>query len=116
AVQSSVLASLQYGNLTWNDVEIVEVGGNAAAFEAVINDQADIFFSTTNSGSVVKAMTSPRGLTWPQMDPNNKEAYARVARVAPWLQPHECTESGGNLPQFYGTGAPYPFIMMYDSG
>lgn len=116
ALQSSVLAGLQYGNLTWDDVEIVEVGGNAAAFEAVINNQADIFFSTTNSGSVVKAMTSPRGLTWPHMDPNNKEAYARVARVAPWLQPHECTETAGNPPPFYSTGAPYPIIMMYDTG
>src|SRR3546814_8967042 len=64
ALQLSVLAGLQYGNLTWDDVEVVEVGGNAAAFEALINNQLDIFFSTTNSGSILKAMNSPRGLTW----------------------------------------------------
>src|SRR3546814_373038 len=61
-------------------------------------------------------MNSPRGLTWPQMDPENTEAYARVARVAPWLNPHQCTESAGNLPAWYSTGAPYPILMMYDDG
>src|SRR3546814_18989447 len=82
ALQLSVLAGLQYGNLTWDDVEVVEVGGNAAAFEALINNQLAIIFSPTNSGSILKAITYPRGPTWPQRAPENTKTYDRwiVAR------------------------------------
>src|SRR3546814_14885592 len=53
ALNNHTLSHRRFGNLTWDDVEKVEVGGNNAAFEAVLNNQADAFFSTTNSGNIL---------------------------------------------------------------
>jgi len=116
ALQKTVYAYLRFGGLTWDDVKLVEVGGNGAAFDAILNDQADIFASTTSSGSTLKQINSPRGIHWPTLDPDDKEAWKRMLEVTPYLRPHVCKESAGNLPAWKGASSPYPLIMLYDTG
>lgn len=116
ALQKTVLAYLRFGGLTWDDVKLVEVGGNGAAFDAILNNQADIFASTTSSGSTLKQVNSPRGIYWPTLDPDDKAAWERLLEVTPYLRPHVCKESAGNLPAWKGASSPYPLIMLYDTG
>ena len=113
ALNTNALAHLRFANLTWEDVEQVVVGGNNAAFEAVLNNQADSFFSTTNSGNILKVQNSPRGLSYPPMPHNDEAAWARVKEVAPYFSKHVCKESAGNLPPWEGAAYPYPLVMNY---
>ena len=106
-------AHLRFGGLTWDDVQQVEVGGNAAAFEAIVNDQADSFFSVTNSGSILKVQNSPRGIRFPPLPHDDEAAWARLLEVAPYFVKHVCRESAGNLPPWEAGTFPYPLITSY---
>jgi len=113
ALNTNTLAHLRFADLTWDDVQPVEVGGNAGAFEAVSNNQADSFLSTTNSGSVLRVQTSPRGVFFPPLPADDKEGWKRVQEVAPYYTPHVCSESAGNMPAWEGASYPYPVLMTY---
>ena len=116
ALNTNTLAHLRFADLTWDDVEPVDVGGNNAAFDAVLNNQADSFFSTTNSGNILKVQNSPRGLLFPPLPHSDKEGWKRVQALAPYFTPHMCKESSGNMPAWEGASYPYPVVMNYPSG
>ena len=113
ALNHNTFTHLRFGNLTWDDVEKVVVGGNNAAFDAVLNNQADSFLSTTNSGNVLKVQNSPRGLLYPPLPHNDEAGWARVKEVAPYYEKHICSESAGNMPAWEGASYPYPILMNY---
>ena len=113
ALNQNTLSHLRFADLTWDDVQPVVVGGNAAAFEAVVNNQADAFFSVTNSGSIIKVQTSPRGIVFPPLPHNDDAGWKRLQEVAPYMVRHICKESAGNLPPWEGAMYPYPVLMNY---
>ena len=113
ALNINTLSHLRFGNLTWDDVQAVEVGGNAAAFDAVLNNQADSFFTTTTAGNVLKIQNSPRGLVFPPLPHDDEAGWSRLKEVAPYMFKHMCTESAGNLPPWEGAIYPYPVVMSY---
>ena len=113
ALNQNTFGHLRFAGLTWEDVQQVVVGGNNAAFDAILNNQADSFFSTTNSGSVLKVQTSPRGLLFPPLPHNDEAGWARVKEVAPYFSKHMCKESAGNMPPWEGATYPYPVLMNY---
>lgn len=115
ALNNNTYGHLRFGNLTWDDVEIVEVGGNNAAFDAVLNNQADAFFSTTTSGNILKVQASPRGLVWPALPHDDEEGWARLKEVAPYFSKHVCRDAGGNPPPWEGASYPYPVVISYAS-
>ena len=98
ALNHNTYSQLRFADLTWDDVQKVEVGGNSAAFDSIINNQADSFVSVTNSGFILKVQNSPRGIHFPPMPHNDEAAWARVKEVAPYFSKHVCKESAGNLP------------------
>jgi TRAP transporter TAXI family solute receptor len=116
ALNHNTFAHLRFGNLTWDDVQQVVVGGNNAAFDAVLNNQADSFFSTTNSGNILKVQTSPRGLLFPPLPHKDEAGWARVKEVAPYFSKHVCKESAGDMPAWEGATYPYPVVMNYVKG
>jgi TRAP transporter TAXI family solute receptor len=83
ALNWNVSAYLAFAGLTWDDVQKVEVSGNKAGFDAIINGQSDAMFSTTVSANTKKVEASPRGLHWPEMPHNDVEGWKRVMAVAP---------------------------------
>ncbi|WP_354075894.1 TAXI family TRAP transporter solute-binding subunit [Constrictibacter sp. MBR-5] len=113
ALNTNTLAHLRFAGLTWDDVTPVDVGGNSAAFDAILNNQADSFLSTTNSGSILKTQNSPRGVFFPPLPHNDEEGWKRVHEVAPYYTKHVCTESAGNMPAWEGASYPYPVLMTY---
>lgn len=92
SLNNATTALLAYAGLTWDDVEMVEVGGYNASIDAVINDRADIAGGACNSPPFMRLDSSPRGLHWVEFPPENAEGVQRVRDRLPWYVPHVATE------------------------
>ncbi len=106
-------AYLAYGGLTWDDVERVEFGGFGASWKGLIEGQVDAAFASTNSGMAYEAASSPRGLIWPPVDPENTEGVARMKKIAPFFSPN-VAKVGANIdggPGYAGAGYAYPVLV-----
>lgn len=92
SLNNALTALLSYANLTWDDVEMVEVGGYNASIDSVINNRADVAGGACNSPPFLRLETSPRGLFWVEFSPDDAEAVQRVRSRLPWYVPHVATE------------------------
>ncbi|WP_083264461.1 TAXI family TRAP transporter solute-binding subunit [Pseudohongiella acticola] len=92
SLNNATTALLSYANLTWDDVEMVEVGGYNASIDAVINNRADVAGGACNSPPFLRLETSPRGLFWVEFPPDDEAAVERVRSRLPWYVPHVATE------------------------
>ena len=97
SLNNATTALLAYGNLTWDDVEKVEVGGYNASIESVINNRADVAGGACNSPPFLRLEASPRGLKFLTFPPGDTAAVQRVRDILPWYVPHIATE-GPTLP------------------
>lgn len=117
ALNVNTTAYLAYGGLTWNDVTKVEFGGFGDSWKGLINNQVDAAFASTNSGMAYEAAASPRGLTWPPIDPANKDGIARMREIAPFFAPNKATV-GANIdgtPGYQGAGYAYPVLIAMEN-
>lgn len=97
SLNNAMAALLSYGNLTWDDVIPVEVGGYNASIDAILNNRADVAGGACNSPPFLRVEASPRGLTFPSLPHDDAEAVARVRARLPWYVPHIAYE-GPTLP------------------
>ncbi len=97
SLNNALTALLAYGNLSWDDVERVEVGGYNASIEAVINNRADVVGGACNSPPFLRLEASPRGLKFISFPHNDLEAVQRTRSLLPWYVTHIATE-GPTLP------------------
>lgn len=95
ALQLAVSALLGYANLTWDDVEKVEVGGWAASINGIIDGDIDAAISSSNSTFMLKMDASPRGVIHPPVPHADKDGWKRLQSNVPWYYPHTCTEGPG---------------------
>ncbi|WP_158966979.1 TAXI family TRAP transporter solute-binding subunit [Chachezhania sediminis] len=108
ALQALVIAC---GDMTWDDVEKVEVPGFGASVDAYINDQADVYFTSTNSGTSVKADASSRGLAWVPVPFDNDACWERIRATDPrWIQ--KVVTEGVNIPEGGIEMASYPDMLL----
>ena len=113
ALNVNTEAYLAYGGLTWDDVERVEFGGYGDSWRGLIEGQVDAAFASTNSGQAYEAASSPRGLYWPPVDPENTEGLARMQEIAPFFSPNLATV-GANIDGtdgYQGAGYAYPVLV-----
>ena len=105
-------AQLAFAGLTLDDVEVVDVGSNGAAVDALIAGNVDFTQTATSSGTVVKMQAGPRGVKHVPTPHDDKEGWARLQAVMPWYQPHVCT-NGAALPEggMEGITSPYPVLI-----
>jgi len=117
ALNQNALGIMAYGGLTQKDVKIVEFASYGAMWKGLINNDVDAAFGTTITGPAKEAETSPRGIVWPPMPPGDKEAWARVKKVAPFFNPHLATCGAGITPQnpIESSTYPYPIASVYAS-
>ncbi|MEO9779651.1 MAG: TAXI family TRAP transporter solute-binding subunit [Sedimentitalea sp.] len=80
-------AYLAYAGLTTDDVELVEFGGFGPSWKGMVDGSVDAAIASTSSGKGYEAASGPRGLFWPEIDPNNAEGLARMQEVAPFFTP-----------------------------
>lgn len=117
ALNVNTTAYLAYAGLTWDDVERVEFGGFGDSWKGLINNQVDAAFASTNSGMAYEAASSPRGLTWPPIDPSNKEGLERMTNIAPFFSANAATV-GANIDgkeAYQGAGYAYPVLIAMES-
>lgn len=110
-------AFLAFGDLTWDDVERVEFPGYGRAFEGIVGDQADTAFTMSVAPPAQQLAASPRGITWPTLDPDDKEGWERLRSVAPYFQPHKVTAAAGGYSAdnpWIGASYPYPILVAND--
>ncbi|WP_161600716.1 TAXI family TRAP transporter solute-binding subunit [Maritimibacter alkaliphilus] len=108
ALQALVIAC---GDMTWDDVEKVEVPGFGASVDAYINDQADVYFTSTNSGTSVKADASSRGLTWVPVPFDNDACWEEIRATDPrWIK--KVVTEGVNIPEGGIEMASYPDMLL----
>ena len=108
-------AYLAYGGLTWDDVEVVEFGGFGDSWKGMVDGSTDAAFASTNSGMAYEAASSPRGVYWPPIDPNDSDAMARMKAIAPFFAPM-MAKVGATIDGTDGTptaGYAYPVLMTY---
>lgn len=107
-------AYLAFGDLTWDDVERVEFPGYGRSFDGIIANQADAAFTMTVAPPAMQLEASPRGITWPRLDPDDTEGWERFLAVAPYFQPHEVTVAAGGHDEdnpWIGASYPYPILV-----
>lgn len=117
ALNQNALGIMAYGGLTQKDVKIVEFASYGAMWKGLINNDVDAAFGTTITGPAKEAETSPRGIVWPPMPPGDKEAWARVKKIAPFFNPHVATCGAGISPSnpVESSTYPYPIASVYAS-
>ena len=115
ALNQNMTATLAFAGLTWDDVEKVEFGGYGAAWDGIVNNQADAVFGSSIAGKAYALEKSNRGITYPVMDPNDKEGWARTLAVGPFFYPLLATEGAGlsDADPVNSSAYPYPILMTY---
>ena len=110
-------AYLAYGGLTWDDVERVDFGGFGDSWKGMGNDEVDAVFASTNSGMAYAQESNPRGLLWPTLDPDDKEALARMQKVAPFFAIVNAKVGAGidGGPPLTTAGYAYPVLTAMES-
>ncbi len=108
ALQALIIAC---GDMTWDDVEKIEVPGFGASVDAYLNDQADVYFTSTNSGTSVKADASSRGLAWVPVPFSNEACWDKIRATDPrWIQ--KVVTEGVNIPEGGIEMASYPDMLL----
>lgn len=118
ALNQNALGMLAFGGLTAADVKLVEFASYGAMWKGVLNNEADAAFASTLSAQPKEVDTSPRGLVWMRTPHGDKEGWARLQKVSPFIAPHMVTcGSAGLSPQAPAemAGFPYPIFMAYDT-
>ena len=102
---------LACGGLTWDDVTRVDVPGFGASVEAYMNDQADVYFTSTNSGTSLRADSSSRGLAWVPVPFADTKCWDAIRGADPrWIQ--KVAKEGVNIPAEGIEMASYPDMML----
>jgi TRAP transporter TAXI family solute receptor len=112
ALNQNITALMASAGLTWNDVKRVEFGGFGAAMEGIIQNQVDAAFASTISGQAFKIAASPRGIQYPVVPHNDKEAWARLNKVAPFYVPQWGAEGADLSKDKKVEGATYPYPVL----
>jgi len=114
ALNKGTEAYLAFGGLTWDDVERVDYSGYARAFDGIIAGNVDAAFTATVTPAAQQLASSPRGISWTELDPNDKPAWERMQNIAPYFRPHVVTSGAGGLSvtnPVNSASYPYPIIV-----
>lgn len=114
ALNKGTEAYLAFGGLTWDDVERVDYPGYARSFDGIIAGDVDASFTTTVTPPAQQLASSPRGISWPVLDPNDEAGWERMAAVAPYFRPHEVTAGAGGISAdnpVPSASYPYPIVV-----
>lgn len=108
---------LAFANLTWDDVTKVQVAGFGAMLRAVIDGKIDMSIGAVTTPGAYELESSPYGIRYIELPASNKEGWARVQKIQPYLFPYKATYgagiSGGRYVEVASNA--YPSTICYDS-
>jgi len=110
--QLGVPALLAYGNLKMDDVVVRRASGYTAAIKMVMSGGADFTQASPFTPILMEFAVAPYGLRYLSMDCKDKEAWKRVAKIAPFLGYPVWAQTGT-----FGVGGPqclayYPWTFV----
>jgi len=108
-------AQLAYAGLTWDDVVKVEFPSYAANLRALIEDKVDVATGTITAPIIYELATTPKGFQVVEFPPDDKEAWKRVQKIAPFMFPAQETVGPGvskEKPAWLAF-VRYPMITVY---
>ena len=82
---------LAFGNLTRDDVEVVNFSGYYPMIDGLISGAADVGFGFGTTGKYNELAASPRGLTWVQLPHDDTEGWGRLWSVTSHYQQFTAT-------------------------
>ena len=85
ALNQNAFAVLAFGDLTRNDVKLVEFSSYGAMWKGMVNNEVDAAIASNISGQVKEVETSPRGIVFPPTPAADKEGWARLQQDRPLL-------------------------------
>lgn len=108
---------MRYGNVTWDDVQVVEMGGFSNMMTSFLDGDIDVMWTGCNSAVVHRLANAPRGVKFLEFPHDDVEAVQRVTENAPWFIPHLSTDvigmdAGDGIEVFT---SPYPMLATYAS-
>jgi TRAP transporter TAXI family solute receptor len=105
-------ANLAFGGLSWDDVVKVEFPGFSQSWEGLINDQVDAAFASTVTPLAERLAASPRGIYWPPLPHDDKAAWARFMKAAPYFVQHTATAGARISKEEPWEGAAYSYPIL----
>ena len=115
ALNMNMEGVLAFGDLDWSDVVRVEVGGQKAAMQGLIDGTIDAAQASTNTSALYQLAGSPRGLYFIPKPHNDVAGWHRMNLKAPWIKPTIGT-AGVDLSAenpLEGGGYGYPILITY---
>ncbi len=88
-------AYLAFAGLTWDDVKRVEFPSYAATMRGLIEGSVDAVVGTATAGLAYELESTPNGVYYPPFPPSDKEGWARMLKIAPFLKPYKETVGAG---------------------
>ena len=116
ALNQNMTAWMAHGELGWDDVKKVEVGGWKASIQGIIDGNIDAAIASTNSSMLHQVAGSPRGLHFFPAPHSDKAAWKRLQKHGPWFAPHIATAGVGlsKSNTLEGASYGYPILITYD--
>jgi TRAP transporter TAXI family solute receptor len=111
-----VEAWLAFANLTWDDVKKVEIPGFGAMHRAVMDGKTDFAIGAVTTPAAHELASSPYGIRYIELPASNKEGWARVQEIQPYLFPYKATYGAAIKEGSYVEVASnaYPTSICYD--
>ncbi|MES1946292.1 hypothetical protein C84B14_03061 [Salinisphaera sp. C84B14] len=88
-------ALLGAAGLTRDDVDARMFPTYNATMSSLAQGKADASCTTTTPSQLYELAESPRGIRWLEVDPDDEKAWARLRKIAPFLQPYRETVGAG---------------------
>lgn len=112
-------AALSYANLTLDDVKVVHLPSHHAAGKALTGGAIDVYAYGTTGSDPMETASSPHGIYWIPINPDDKEACSRFLNFAPWVGFGPITRAAGlkpGDPPFIGLIYPYCYFVYERMG
>ncbi|WP_082828809.1 TAXI family TRAP transporter solute-binding subunit [Tistrella mobilis] len=115
SINIKVEAIMAFGGLTWDDVQVVDMPSYGAALRALVDGDVDAAGSTPTAATLYELESSPRGLSWVPMPPDNDRGWAAIRSVASFFAPAMATQGAGISPERPAQifSVRYPMITVY---
>jgi TRAP transporter TAXI family solute receptor len=105
---------LAFGGLTTDDVIETTMASYNAGIKGLMEGKVDVVGVQTTASALYEVDSSPVGLTYLEMDPNDTEGWKRLQAITPWIRPGvESRGAGMNGKDFNLTYYSYPQIVCY---
>lgn len=107
----SIEGIMAFGNLTWNDVVAVPMGGYVDQLKGVIQGAVDVCYAATVTPTVKELEAGPHKAGWVLLPHADKAGWKRLQAKAPWLTPAVCKRAPGLPPGKTMEVGGYPYSL-----